>query len=100
MLKHYIVRLLLGVGFCLLAFAPPKTVATLLGTKTESRLWAKLAGYLGLFSVALGIISPDHFAIVHATPNGEGFLLTLKYTCGGVVIGLLVAICTKRQEKF
>ena len=96
--KHYLVTVVLGVGFCLLLFAPPRTVAGLLGLKWESKIWARLVGILGFVWILLGFARNELAGLVRPTPTGDSILLVARCLCGGIIIGLLLAIVTKHRE--
>ena len=96
---RYPITLVLAVGFSILAFVPPKISARMLGSGTESRLWGRLVGILGLVYIVLGLAASEYSGHLRLTPAGKELLLKLKDVCAGVVIGLLVAWATKRHEK-
>ena len=91
-LTPFLVKLVLGIGFATLAFAPPEITVKILGTKQPSRLWVRLAGIVGLAWLLLGMIKfePNHVAPV---------MLQVRAMLGGVAIGLLIAVMTKRAER-
>lgn len=96
--SHQLVVTVLGIGFSLLLFAPPCTTAWLLGTKRESRLWARLAGGVGYVWILFGLLANELVGPLQVTAAGQGVFLMLKHLSGGIVIGLLIAISTKRFE--
>jgi len=92
LLTPYLVKLVLSIAFAMLIFAPPDLCAKVLGVKQPSRLWARLAGIVGLAWLVLGLIKfePTRIAPV---------MLQVRAMLGGVTIGLMVAIMTKRSER-
>ena len=97
MMKSYLVKLVLGIGFAILAFAPAGITAKFLSLRTESRLWARLSGYLGLVYVGLGLFLVGYADGV-VTAKGKDVLYVVKHTCGGILIGLMIALMTKDYE--
>jgi uncharacterized membrane protein YqgA involved in biofilm formation len=96
-MKSHLIQLVLAVGFSILAFAPAGIISKFLSLRTESRLWARLSGYLGLVYVVLGLFLVGYADSV-VTAKGKDVLYVVKHTCGGVLIGLMIALMTKNYE--
>ena len=98
MIIHKLIVVILTAGFSVLAFAPTKISARFLRLSTESKLWVKLAGFLGLLGIGLSL-AYDYSSAFEISLNGRKLLLLLKHYCSGIIVGLFVAIMTKRYEK-
>src|SRR5690242_13684438 len=96
--RHKLITVLLAAVFSVLTFAPTKTSSELLGIRPESKLWIRLAGILGLVSIALGL-TIDYSRALELSVRTEKTLFMLKHYCGGAIVGLFVAMLTKRYEK-
>jgi hypothetical protein len=94
-LPRFLVIIALSIGFSLLAFAPPNITAGILGFKEKSPLWGKLIGFLGLVWLLMGLIPPE----IISSAGLRQFLPSLRMFLGGIVVGLFVAVLTKRFER-
>jgi hypothetical protein len=96
-MTSFLIGLLLCIGFAILAFAPRKIAGSLFKIAQGSRCWARLAGVLGLSWLFLGfIVDPPPSSGEEA---GRARLSMARSMCGGVVIGLMIALGTKRYEQ-
>ena len=93
--KLHIVDLILCAGLSLLAFAPSRISKKVMGVKTESRLWARLAGVSGLIWLFLGLVDLPSMRVIEP---GERALLVFRHFCAGLTCGLVFAWTTIRFE--
>jgi hypothetical protein len=78
---------------------PPHRYAPLWGASQPSRLWIRLFGGFGLLWLLLALATNQDLKLVDLSAKTMTWLHTAKSCIAGIMIGLLIAILTRRFEQ-
>src|SRR5437899_2261009 len=96
--RHQLFTIIFGVLCGVFLFAPVSTLSALLRVKWKSRLWTRLVGAFGFLSIAFGCLANELAGTLNFTRAERAVFLMLRFLCSGIMIGLLLAMVTRRFE--